>query len=356
MVVSPTRQFPKDDPLYWENRPTITWVQVTSIGVDALSTNDQLITWATNLRDGAPLAGVHVQLGGTDNAASTDADGLARLPDRSCPLPDRDARAPTSRSFPPTPSTSGIRRPVHDSITGFAFDDRGIYRPGETVHVKGWFRRVRTSSDSTVAPLGNVAHRALVGTRRVRERVRSRRSRAECGQRLRSEGHTCRRGPRWAPRSSTSGSATKESAATRACPSRSRSSGARSSKSSRVRRAPGRTCSRSPSPSPRSRSTSRAACSPTRRRRGRSRPARRPTRRRTGRSSRFGEQRPYWMDEGLQGDFGPSDSAAGERRVRSAATVSRRRAASRSRSRRPRPTPAGPTRPGPTTSNSISTA
>ena len=37
VVVSPTRQFPKDDPLYWQNRPTITWVQVTAIGVDAFA-------------------------------------------------------------------------------------------------------------------------------------------------------------------------------------------------------------------------------------------------------------------------------------------------------------------------------
>src|SRR5262249_32175301 len=36
----------------------------------------------------------------------------------------------------------------------------GIYRPGESVHVKGWFRRVRTSQHSTVAPLaaGRTAH------------------------------------------------------------------------------------------------------------------------------------------------------------------------------------------------------
>ena len=49
---------------------------------------------------------------------------------------------------------------VGDSVNGFAFDDRGIYRPGESVHVKGWFRRVRASQHSTVAPLtaGRTAH------------------------------------------------------------------------------------------------------------------------------------------------------------------------------------------------------
>src|SRR4029079_14749460 len=49
---------------------------------------------------------------------------------------------------------------VADSVNGFAFDDRGIYRPDEAVHVKGWFRRVRTAQHSTVAPLapGRTAH------------------------------------------------------------------------------------------------------------------------------------------------------------------------------------------------------
>ena len=35
VVVSPTRRFDSAGSLYWQNRPTITWVQATSIGVDA---------------------------------------------------------------------------------------------------------------------------------------------------------------------------------------------------------------------------------------------------------------------------------------------------------------------------------
>ncbi len=159
VVVSPTRQFAPGNDLYGQNRPTITWVQVTSIGVDALSTNDQLITWATNLSDGSPLGGVQVHLGGTASSAVTDAGGLARL---------RIVRAryltatkgadvallPADSEYEWNPVTVG------DSVNGFAFDDRGIYRPGESVHVKGWFRRVRASQHSTVAPLaaGRTAH------------------------------------------------------------------------------------------------------------------------------------------------------------------------------------------------------
>ena len=165
VVVSPTRTFARTDKLYYQNRPTITWVQVTSIGVDALSSNDQLITWATNLRDGAPLSGVQVQLGGTDSSAVTDADGVARLHlVRARYLTATKgadvALLPADSEYEWNPVTVG------DSVTGFAFDDRGIYRPSETVHVKGWFRRVRTASDSAVTPLDTA--RPRTGRRAMR--------------------------------------------------------------------------------------------------------------------------------------------------------------------------------------------
>ena len=152
VVVSPTRQFPKDSELYYQNRPTITWVQVTSIAVDAFAGRDDLVTWATSLRDGSPLAGVRVHLGGTTNEAVTDSDGVARV---------RLARAryltATKGSdvalLPADSEYEWNPAPSSDSLTGFAFDSSGIYRPGEKVDVKGWFRRVRASSDSAVGLL-----------------------------------------------------------------------------------------------------------------------------------------------------------------------------------------------------------
>jgi len=158
LVVSPTREYPQNSELYYQNRPTITWVQVTSIAVDALSTNDELITWATSLRDGSPLAGVQVQIAGGDQSVATDADGIARLPIvKSRYLTAR--RADDVALLPADSEYQWNRAPVGDTVTGFAFDDRGIYRPGETAHVKGWFRRLRASSDSAVVPLGS-AHAA----------------------------------------------------------------------------------------------------------------------------------------------------------------------------------------------------
>ena len=51
-------------------------------------------------------------------------------------------------------SENTAARPAMDSVTGFAFTDRGLYKPGEKAHVKGWFRRTRFTTDASVTPLG----------------------------------------------------------------------------------------------------------------------------------------------------------------------------------------------------------
>ena len=45
----------------------ITWVQVTQIGLDAYTDHSEMVAWATDLKNGTPLAGVQIQAdkGGT---------------------------------------------------------------------------------------------------------------------------------------------------------------------------------------------------------------------------------------------------------------------------------------------------
>ena len=45
------------------------------------------------------------------------------------------------------------RRPATDSLRWYVFDDRGLYNPGEDVHVKGWIRRVGGGPTGDVGPL-----------------------------------------------------------------------------------------------------------------------------------------------------------------------------------------------------------
>ncbi len=152
VVVAPTEHYARNDNLYYQNRPTITWVQVTKIGVDAITSSDQMIAWATNLADGAPLSGVRISLAGTSNAATTDSDGVARV-DLAKSRYLTATKGDDVALLPAFNEGEWNAAKVGDSITGFAFRDRGVYRPTETVHVKGWFRRLRTSSDSVVTPL-----------------------------------------------------------------------------------------------------------------------------------------------------------------------------------------------------------
>lgn len=145
VVVSTPEQYSTRSPLFWQNRPTIAWVQATGIGVDAFAGRQELVTWATALRDGAPLAGVTVRLDGRGNAATTGADGVARV----ALAPARFLTATKGSDVAILPADSEYQwnpQPVGDSVTGFAFDSSGIYRPGDKAAVKGWFRRTRGSN------------------------------------------------------------------------------------------------------------------------------------------------------------------------------------------------------------------
>lgn len=147
--VSPTHSFATDDRLYWQNRPTITWVQATKIGVDALAGPADLIAWATDLRTGAPIAGATVHLGGTANTATTGADGVARVllatSSYLTASKDGDVAILAAGQWAPYPAS--------DTLTGYAFDTSGIYRPGDHVDVKGWLRHVHAASGGLVRPL-----------------------------------------------------------------------------------------------------------------------------------------------------------------------------------------------------------
>jgi len=42
----------------------------------------------------------------------------------------------------------------NDALSWYSFDDRGIYRPGETARVKGWLRRIEPGRDGDIRGLG----------------------------------------------------------------------------------------------------------------------------------------------------------------------------------------------------------
>ena len=160
VLVESTTQYDVNDPNYWSNRPAMTWAQATSIGLDAMVDASTIHAWTTNLGDGTPIGSVQLRLlgsliNGNQNAgtnsstATTDANGLATLalddhPSSAIVATAGDDSALLSQSY----FGSWQRSVLADDSRWYVFDDRGTYRPGETVSVKGWVRRLTTSSDA----------------------------------------------------------------------------------------------------------------------------------------------------------------------------------------------------------------
>ena len=126
-------------------RSTMTWVQDTGIGVDMISDYRDVVVWTTDLRSGDPLAGVTIELEGRSVTLTTDDDGLARA---SLSL---DGHEWVVASLGDDRALSPVRVepwPHGDQTIWYTTDDRGIYRPGETLHLKGWVRNLDLSDDA----------------------------------------------------------------------------------------------------------------------------------------------------------------------------------------------------------------
>lgn len=142
------------EPTNWPNRykpRLISWVQVTDIGIDAFTDSSEMIAWITNLADGKPLADVDVEITHTTKKALSDKRGLATLPlDRKGPKSGQHqivvARKGTDTAILPqniyywSNSSSFQGHQTPDQMQWFVFDDRGMYKPGEKVRLKGWIR------------------------------------------------------------------------------------------------------------------------------------------------------------------------------------------------------------------------
>ena len=143
VVVEPTRAPAKG----YHRAELDVWVQSTELGVNAYVEPDQLTGWVTRLTDGLPLDGVQLSLLEAASA-TTDKDGLARVPftDKAGKLvfarKGKDVAIVPERYYG---SQSYSRTQRSDVARWFIYDDRGMYKPGEEVHVKGWLRRAGVS-------------------------------------------------------------------------------------------------------------------------------------------------------------------------------------------------------------------
>ena len=157
VLVETTEQYSNQSEEYWSNRPAITWAQSTAIGLDAVADADELLIWGTDLKTGTALSGLSVELVGSDQTVTTDDNGLV-----TAALTDTGITALVATQGSDTALLASgyygenwrVNR-LFDESRWYVFDDRQTYRPGETVSIKGWVRRLTTSTDSQIASIGD---------------------------------------------------------------------------------------------------------------------------------------------------------------------------------------------------------
>ncbi len=117
----------------------------TDLAVSSRLSTDGGAVWVTRMSDGTPVAGAKVRLVGVDGFTKTyqtDQGGVALIPDRLPDVPNDRVRGLVVAETSDDWSYSFLPRLEQRSYRqlGKVFVDRGIYRPGEPVYVKGWAR------------------------------------------------------------------------------------------------------------------------------------------------------------------------------------------------------------------------
>lgn len=135
------------------DREIQSWIQVTKIGIDAFQ-GKNLLALATSLADGTPLQGVDLTSLNANDTATTDANGLAKLPLSSS---DEKAMLLVARkgddvAFVPATYYRGgwTYHSSRSELKWFTVTDRQLYKPGEKVTVKGWTRGMKFSPNEAI--------------------------------------------------------------------------------------------------------------------------------------------------------------------------------------------------------------
>lgn len=136
-------------------------VQVTDLGLVVKSGPQDTLVWVTSLTDKSPVAGVTIELvnregvaiwqsvtddGGLATGAGAPADeddtrsGRVIVAKRGNDVAFLDLRSWQNRSDPYDFDLSYDWNPKSDVVRGQVFTERGVYRAGETVHIKGFAR------------------------------------------------------------------------------------------------------------------------------------------------------------------------------------------------------------------------
>ena len=151
-------------------------VNFTDLGVTSKLAGDDGLVWVTRLSTGEPVdkakVSVRRQAGGPVWQGTTDQAGLVRTPGLATLAAENDrgllvhVEHDGDRSFMNPDQTGGLSSWAFNvegtdnsrkkQLRGFMHSDRGIYRPGETVHLKGLARTMALGGRLEPATDGNI--------------------------------------------------------------------------------------------------------------------------------------------------------------------------------------------------------
>jgi len=151
----------KNKPDYYVTRP----IRVTDIGITSKTSKDSILVWATSLRSGKPVSNADVRVVNRDGevlwTGRTDDEGVALIDVKSVRAWSMGGSSEDDCSYifvKTKDDLNYIDRCGSDSISPWQFDapysdsagdsrllgtiitDRGVYRPGESVKIKGYLR------------------------------------------------------------------------------------------------------------------------------------------------------------------------------------------------------------------------
>ncbi|GIW73318.1 MAG: hypothetical protein KatS3mg102_2860 [Planctomycetota bacterium] len=148
----------------WRRQSVRVWLQRTRIGLAAFADDRSMLAWASALADGSPLPGVELSIlpdGGAPVRTGPDGTAWLELPAGGPRHVQRllvarhggeTALLPASayRSY----GAQWSRQQPRDRVLWYVADDRRMYRPGESAHLKGWVRRLQGGLRGGLVPLG----------------------------------------------------------------------------------------------------------------------------------------------------------------------------------------------------------
>jgi len=162
--IQPVKQ-PKER---WQRQEVLAWVQATELGLAAFTDASELVAWVTTLEQGAAVADAELMiLPGGEPRGTSDEQGLARLALIAEPKGPQVLTARRGDDVAMLPQSASWwndhaawrKLERKDQLRWYTLDDRGLYRPGERVHVKGFIRLFQPGEGGDVQGLDGTPSR-----------------------------------------------------------------------------------------------------------------------------------------------------------------------------------------------------